>query len=563
MKKLYLFFAFLLSMFVGNSAMALDLPSGVMSRGDAEKTLTTGKWYFLFNQGTSKYIQENANNALKQVGTPTGKDVASNAGYLVTLEDAGDGKYYIKTGLGNYYKGPGSSARGTGADVQASWAMAINPINGTEGHFILQGSTYTMVAPADGSDIKGGTNKTAGSIGDWVFYNVKVGSAEDLTGRDLYNYQMGKMGLIRLHNKRTATAYLTTNEAGNAVCAPRDTTSLSQVWILEKSGEGHTLRSANTGQYLQDSYAEPAASAKVLYIQFSPNNKDADAYINISSNSDFSGSTCMNLKTDGTTVTKWSYSGDAGSDWAIELVDDVTEEEVRENLNQQKGYVSELIDGAYYRLISTQYGVYATETDNDVKGFALNATNYSQYWLLTKNGNGYSFQNVLTQNYIQPQNNRSNIYRTATPKATLYPTRTNDKWEYKWTIPNAQGGTTGMHTDQSKNVVMWNTDADASVWAFQKVELSQEDIDAARAVRAIYEGLVNNAANIQTSLDKLFADKACTTLKPEIQALTDEQLAANADYQSLYKDLQEMVLKVKNNTWKQFTNNNTGYTADF
>ncbi|MBQ9560356.1 MAG: M60 family metallopeptidase [Bacteroidaceae bacterium] len=565
MKKLYFFFALLLSLFGGNRALALDLPTGILNLGDAATTLETGKWYFLYNQGTGKYIQESASGALNQVGSPSGKDASAGAGYLVTLEEATDGKYYIKTGLGNYYKGPGSSARGTGATATGSWAMTISPITGTTSHFTLQGTTYNMIAPSDGSDIKGGTAKTAGSIGDWVFYNVAISNADELTGRDLYNYQMSRMGLIRLHNKRTATSYLTTNTSGSAVGAGKVSSGLSQVWILEKEGSGYTVRSANTGQYLQSTFGTPAGGATTLYIQFSPNNTGTMAYINISSASDFSGMTCMNLGNNGTTVTKWSYSNDAGSDWAIELVDDVTEDEVRAHMNAERGYASELNSGSYYRLVSTNYGRIATESDGIVRSIAQDNTNYSQYWKLVKSGNGYTFQNVVSEKYIQRQGSTSSAYQMGNSAQVLYPRRTSDKWEYKWVISNTSGGTQGMHTasSQNYNVVLWSTDADASVWAFQEVTLTDEEIEAARGAKKEFDELVKNLSNYQAHLDNLFADKACTTLKDDIQALTDAQLAANEDFAALNADIQAMILKVKNNTWQQFTNTKTGYTADY
>ena len=565
MKKFYFFFALLLSLFGGSRALALDLPTGILNLGDAATTLETGKWYYLYNQGTGKFIQESASGALNQVGSPSGKDASAGAGYLVTLEEATDGKYFIKTGLGNYYKSPGSSARGTGASATNSWAMTLNPIEGTPGHFTLQGTTYTMIAPSDGSDIKGGTAKTAGSIGDWVFYNVTTSGADELTGRDLYNYQMSRLGLIRLHNKRTATAYLTTHTSGSAVGASKVATGLSQIWILEKSGNGYTVRSANTGQFLQSSFGAPSGSAATLYIQFSPNNTGNMAYINISSESDFSGQSCMNLGNNGTTVTKWSYKNDSGSDWAIELVNDVTEDEVRDHMNAERGYASELKSGSYYRLVSTNYGRVATESDGIVRSLAPDATNYSQYWKVEKSSTGYTFQNVVSEKYIQRQGSTSNAYQMGSSAQVLYPRRTSDKWEYKWVISNTNGGTQGMHTasSQNYNVVLWGTDADASVWAFQEVTLTDEEIEAARGAKKDFEELLKNLSNYENHLDNLFEDKACTTLKAAIQALTDEQLAANEDFAALNADIQSMILKVKNNTWKQFTNTKTGYTADY
>ena len=566
MKKLYLLFITLFSL-LGGSAMALDLPQGVFSVGDMATTLETGKWYFLYNQGTKKYAKESANNLLQQTSvSPSGLSVADNLGYLVTLEDAGDGTYYIKSGRGNYYKTPGSSARGTAATGYSSWKYTITGIEGSAGHYVLNGGTYNLIAPTDGGELKGGTNSTLNSVGDWAFMSVVSTDASDLTGRDLYNYQMSKLGLIRLRNQRTSTAYLTTTEMGVAKGASKASNGLSQVWILEKNGAGYTLRSANTGQYLQsEAYGVPAGNASTIYIQFSPNNTGDNAYINISSKADFSGNTCLNLGNDGVQVTKWSYNNDQGSHWAIELAEDVTEEDVRQHMNNANGYVSELKEGAYYRLVCPLYSRVATELDGQVHSILQDDNNYYQYWTVEKSGQGWRIRNVVSERYIQVQNSTSATYLTGTNAATLYPRRTDDKWEYKWVISNTNNGGVGLHTASSQGyaVVLWNTTADASVWTFQEVELSQEDIDKARGERAVYNDIVNNLAAYQAHLDNLFADKVCTTLKSEIQALTDEQLAANEDFAALNADMKALVMKVKNDTWQQFTNTSTGFTRGY
>ena len=565
MKRLYLFLFLLLSLLGSNRLMAIDLPSGVMGIGDAATTLETGKWYFLYNQGTQKYIRENTSKALKQAVSPSGKPVSANEGYLVTLEEAGNGNYYIKTGLGNYYKRPGSGANGTTASAGSDCVMTLNLISGTTNQYVIQGNeTYNMIAPTSGGDIKGGTNKTANSVGAWTFYAATVKSPSELTGQELYNYQMSVLGPIRLYNKRTKSAYLTTTENGVAKGAAKTNTGLSQVWVLEKSGVGYTLRSANTGQFLQDNFAVPATGSSQKYIQFSPNNTGTEAYVNISSSQDFSGQTCMNLGNDGTTLYKWSYSGDAGSDWAIVLAEDVSLDDVRENLNGSRGYASELKEGAYYRILNTNYNVYATEVDgNDVRSVVKDDENFAQYWKLTKNGSGWAFQNVLTDNYIQPQTKTSNIFRTATLKSTLYPARTDDKWLYLWTIANASGGTTGMHTDASKNVVMWYTSNDASIWAFQEVTLTEEDIEKARGAREVYNELVANLDTYKAHLANLFEDNACTILKSNIQSLSDDVLATNADFAALNDDMKAMVLKIKNDTWQQYALTSKNYTAGY
>ncbi len=568
MKKVYLLLTLLLSLFAGNRAMAIEQPTGQMKLGDAVNTIETGKWYFMFTPKQNKFVKE-SNNALKQTAiSPDNKSVDGNEGYLVAFEDAGEGKYYIVTANGNYFRKPGSSARGTAAEKTADDVFTLIAIEGAEGHFGLQGTdaTYKYLSAPDNGDLKGGTIPPAsGKSTDWQFYAASFKSADELTGKDLFDYIVGKDRLIRIHNKRTATAYLTSNTAGSAVGASKAATGLTQVWIMEKSGVGYTLRSAHTGQYLQDDFAKPATASSQKYILFSPNNTGTESYVNIS-NSQQPGEServCMNLGNNGTDITKWSYKNDSGSDWVIEIATDVTEDEVRANLNDVNGYIGELKDGAYYRLQSVKYDLYATESENDVRSTPKDDANFAQYWKLTQNGNGWVFQNVLTQNYIQPGTGTSKIFRTASLTAALYPKRTNDKWLYQWTIANTNGGTAGMHTDSGKSVVQWSTDADASIWAFHEVQLTDEQIEVARGSRKVFDELVANINTIKENLANLFADDACTTLKDEIQALSDDQLAANADFAALNNDLKALVLKIKNNTWQQFTNASTGYSAGY
>ena len=384
-----------------------------------------------------------------------------------------------------------------------------------------------------------------------------------LSGRELYDYQIAHLSLFRLKNKRTSTSYLTTTTAGSAIGAKKASSGLSQIWIAEKKGSGYTIRSANTAQYLQEDFAKPAGGAVTMYIQFSPNNTGKQSYVNISSKSDFSGQSCLNLNGDGKGIYKWSYANDAGSDWAIDLVDDISEEDIKAHFAEITGYATELSEGKYYRLISTTYNLALTE-GSDLAAKAVDETNFGQYWQLEKSGTGYAIQSVVSEKYIQRQTTTSAPYHMGASKVAFNVKPVADKWESKWTIAYGSDGS-GMHTasSQSYNVVLWSTNAEASVWAFQEVELSEEDIAAARQAQHGFDELVANKAVLQGHLDALFADKACTTLKEEIQALSDEQLAANENFLGLNEDMQAMVLKIKNNTWKQFTNASTGYTAGY
>ncbi|MBO4907035.1 MAG: M60 family metallopeptidase [Bacteroidaceae bacterium] len=375
-----------------------------------------------------------------------------------------------------------------------------------------------------------------------------------------------KGGLIRIKNKRTSTAYLTSRTAGAAIGASKVKTGYSQIWIWERSGSGYSLRNANTGEYLQAAFATPGSSASVLFVQFSPNNTGTQSYVNISSAEDFSGLTCLNLGNNGSTLNKWSYSGDSGSDWLIELAEDVTVDEIKQHFNSQKGYANEIKSGSYYRLISTAYTLYATDDNGIVKSIPLASDNLSQCWQITTSGTGYTLKNVVTEKYIETQTTTSRPYTTGSTQSVFYIKPVEDKWEYKWTIGNTSSASSqGLHTasSQSNQVVNWYINADASIWALEEVELTDEEIAAARQPYLDYQDLVSNLSTYQAHISNLFADKACTELKPEIAALSNEALAANEDFAALNKDMKAMVLKIKDNTWQQFTNETTGYTADF
>lgn len=385
-------------------------------------------------------------------------------------------------------------------------------------------------------------------------------------------------GLVRIKNRRTATAYLTANTSGQALATNKVASGLSQIWIIDPKSGGYIVRSANTGEYLNSAWETPTVGSTTVYIQPSPN---ANGYYNISSASDFSGQTCLNKTNSGTGITKWSYSGDAGSDWAIEVADDIDENEVLQNIAEKTGFVRELQEGKYYRFVS-YYGRGMIDPDglgDDMKTLPVDASNIAQYWTLEKDGSKWKLQNVLTQRYLTKQSTTSAPFHTTTAAniqqfnldVSFNIAAQSSKWESLWTIYST-GDNRGLHDaeSQSHHVVLWSTGAAASVWSIQQVDVSQDAIDAARATLAEYEQTVARyneiaakKAELQASLDDLFQDKACTTLKDEIAALSDEALAANESFALLTDEQKAMVLKVKNNTWQQFTNASTGYTADY
>jgi len=365
-------------------------------------------------------------------------------------------------------------------------------------------------------------------------------------------------GLIRLKSKRTAW-YLSTETSGTATTTAKNAVKLSQVWILEPYGDGYYLRSANTGEYLQADYTTPAQGKTRLYIRKSPNATGTAKFWNISSKSDFSGSSFLNTNT---SHALFSYSMDDGCDWYIEAETNFTEEEVLVRLQELSPFTNELKDGAYYRLHSIYSRVLTEGSDLSTK--EPDDTNYSQYWQLHHSDRGWSLQTVITQKYILRQTQTSTPYHLGATQVFFTVNATGDKWDTCWTISYGSDWG-GLHDAQSQghNVVYWDYTAEASAWHLEEVELDEAMLEQMRQQQADYDALVKDKATFQQHLNNLFDDQACTTLKADILALSDDALAQNEDFAALATAMQAMVLKVKNDTWQQFTNQTTGYSAGY
>ena len=562
LSKMRRFLFFFLTMFAVLGSVKADEFTGKVATFTKATTVTTEQWYALYNVSTKQFLKDDGNGLLTSSSTPALNNAWDYTGCFVKLESASEGTYYIKTGNGNYLRQLSDGT--TAVSTTEPGAFTVSLMDGTTDVWAVgNGGRYLNGAMSSETTLGSSTSSTA-----WTIYAVSLVDQSALTASQRLTYQTKQIAntegtLARLFCKRNTSRYLTSTASGSAYGAALSSkTDYSQIWLITPNESGYTIRNASTGEFLTANYGTPG-DATTLYIQRSPNNGTNDFYLNISSSTDFSGNTCLNLNGDGVTLYKWAYGGDAGCDWAAEIVYEVTLDEVKDHLEASNIYASELKDGAYYRIISDSYDVCITESTNQLKCIPANDSNYSQYWQLRKSGNGWRLRNVYSENYIQIQSNQSNIYRTSTSPATFYISDAGDTWKNTWFIANSNGGSACLHCDASRNVVMWYTSADASKWLFMEVELTAEEIADAQASYKEYVDLLSKVSTYQTHLDQLFEDKACTTLKSSIQALTDTQLESNADYQALNADMQAMVKKVKNNTWQQYTNTSTGYTAGY
>jgi len=398
-------------------------------------------------------------------------------------------------------------------------------------------------------------------------FQVKAQGSENLDGAEYVDYILNKGGLVRIANRRTTTANLT-DDGTKTLGARANVNNLQQVWILQKNNKSYTLRNASTGRFLSsdDNYRSPSAAPKMMYIQYSPNNSGSSSYVNISEKSDFSGTSCLNLNGDGVNLFKWSYQGDAGSDWYISAVDNFTLEQVMADLLAKSPYKTPE-EGKYYRIRNMGYDTYMNEDfgNNALSCEAKSEDKLSQYWTLVPSASGtYLLQNLCTQCYVVRQGGAlSKQYKTQTAKPTtgFSLSRNSDATNLLYYI--VDNGNVALHCDAQSVVVGWYTDnIPGSTWGFEEVELTDEFIQNGRSGINAYADLKSKLSAYKLALNRLFKDGACTELNDEIQALSDEALAENENFKSLNADMQAMVLKVKNNTWETCTGSN-GYSRDF
>ncbi len=166
-----------------------ELAGKMMTLGEEPVAdLATDTWYVMFDRGITDgryphgylYEDESSHTLYNSADAPSGS-ATSVANYLVRLSDAGDGKFFIQNGFGNYF-GAFSQATAVPVVADASVPVVVEKIAGTDGHFYLQTPSTGVIL--DANDVRNGkatvvgwgsTPPTAtGGNNDWAFYPVKL-----------------------------------------------------------------------------------------------------------------------------------------------------------------------------------------------------------------------------------------------------------------------------------------------------------------------------------------------------------------------------------------------------
>ena len=549
--------------------------------GNEASEIVTNQWYLFYNRGRETYAYENRQNNMiyvKGTDVPTvGDDATEKCAFLIrVVEGNGAGQFFLQTGYGNFF---GSLTQGSSNAVTSDKSVyySYNTISNNSGHFYFNDSNGKIMdanGPGD-SSLAGWNNGSVSSVNgnnDWALFPVSVGETVNLTGEKLLQYQLANYSLFRLKNRNAyytgwSNPLLSENENFNLCVKEKISDSdLSQIWIVEERGGGYSLRNAKSGRYIKDLSTGATSSSskepKVYYFKYSDNNSDSSTnFITVSATADFSGRNSLHHQNygcsgGGQNLVVWdagSGGNSTASDWTLEVVTEVDEEQIKIHFNELDGVESEIVAGNIYCFISNSYGLAMTEVyaDNSIKCMPVDANNFAQYWRVIPNGDNFVLQNVLTGRYIKAQRGSLSVpYYTGTAQNTFAINKGSDKWSSTFTITDYS--TTGLHcaASQGNYVVGWSIGSEASVWQVKAANVSDEQIQEAQKVYNDFLELQSNKVLIQSKLMLFFDDYACTSIKEEFVGMSDEDLRLALTNNGITNSmLQEMVLKVKNDAW--------------
>ena len=215
-----------------------------------------------------------------------------------------------------------------------------------------------------------------------------------------------------------------------------------------------------------------------------------------------------------------------------------------------------ITSGHIYRLQSYYTDLSMTAMGNKLSSVTTDNNSYGQLWKITKSDSRYTFQNVLTDAYIQSNTSTSTQWTlgsTACNFAAHTKTVDGNTW---FSFSNTNSTWYGLHTAKTQNyyVVGWDYTADASYWMLEEVTLTSAQQEELAEIKAM------TSTDYTSALSTFFSDNACTTLKSNYASMTDAQLRSAMS--SLPSTLLEMAVRVKNDTWNSDATWNS-YEKDF
>ena len=342
-------------------------------------------------------------------------------------------------------------------------------------------------------------------------------------------------------------------------------TDFSDLFLLHAKDGRYTIQSLKNAKYVQsvgqnnEVYKTADDAYKFRIIYQTESSGTGKYYFNIyNSNAE---EWCWHLDAQ-KDIVRWKPLMDNGiravgpSEFRFDPVTTLTNDQVLARLAQLTKVVDPTKDlTKYYQIVSDTYGKAMREDFivGELSTSGFNSSDYSYYWKLEKLANGrYVFQNAVTGKYIVPQNGQtSRSYTTAEGKGTGFDLQRNTDDPYVLAFEMVDANNVGIHCAESQGYhpVGWYTHNEANKWVFKEATLDPAKLKEQQEAYKTRVDLTKNVDVYAEKVAKYFTNSAATEVTAATKAMTDEALKAQMTTEGVPQGLQEVVLKIKNQSW--------------
>ena len=342
-------------------------------------------------------------------------------------------------------------------------------------------------------------------------------------------------------------------------------TDFSDLFLLHAKDGRYTIQSLKNAKYVQsvgqnnEVYKTADDAYKFRIIYQTESSGTGKSYFNIyNSNAE---EWCWHLDAQ-KDIVRWKPLMDNGiravgpSEFRFDPVTTLTNEQVLARLAQLTKVVDPTKDlTKHYQIVSDTYGRAMREDFivGELSTSGFNSSDYSYYWKLERLANGrYVFQNAVTGKYIVPQNGQtSRSYTTAEGKGTGFDLQRNTDDPYVLAFEMVDANNVGIHCAESQGYhpVGWYTHNEANKWVFKEATLDPAKLKEQQDAYKTRVDLTKNVDVYAEKVAKYFTNSAATEVTAATKAMTDEALKAQMTTEGVPQGLQEVVLKIKNQSW--------------
>ena len=198
--------------------------------------------------------------------------------------------------------------------------------------------------------------------------------------------------------------------------------------------------------------------------------------------------------------------------------------------------------------IPNAYSPRAPPSDNVVRGEVRNEREMGQLWQLEKVGDKWALRSVVNQKYVGNSAARTQSYTMTDTQAT-FTLKEMDKWLPYLAFVVRNGASLHCASSAGYNVVNWDETSTASFWQLEEVALDAAALNAYKQRLNEQAELTAHRDELNTQLQRYFADNACTQLRAPYASMSVDALKAALRAEQLPESLIDVAVRVRTDTW--------------